>query len=93
MAVGSQQYAVTGTASIIATAPGDALPGAAGGPVAQVLVSTSANAFLGGSNVSSANGMAITATNTAVPIPIMLFPGDVLYAVASTTATVSVLQT
>lgn len=91
MAVGSQQYAVTGTASIIASAPGDALPGAAGGPVAQVVVATTADIFLGGSNVSSSNGLKVS--STTAPFPITLFPGDILYAVASTTATVSVLQT
>jgi hypothetical protein len=92
MAVGSQQYAVTGTASIIAAGPGDALPGTSQ-PLASasVTVTTTANAFLGGSNVTSANGLPIT--SAMAPLTIPLFPGDVLYAVASTTATVNVLQT
>ncbi len=91
MAVGSQQYAVTGTASAVAAAPGESLPGAAGPAVAQVTVTTSADIYLGGANVSSTNGLKVS--STTAPLPVLLFPGDVLYAVAATTATVSVLQT
>lgn len=91
MAVGAQQYAVTGTPSVIAVAPGASLPGSAAGPVGNVFVATSANAYLGGANVSSTTGLAITSTSAPLSIP--LYPGDVLYAVAATTATVSVLQT
>lgn len=91
MAVGSQQYAVTGTASVIASAPGGTLPGAGVGPSASLVVTTTADIYLGGSNVSSTNGLKVSSTTAPFPIP--LYPGDVLYAVAATTATVSVLQT
>lgn len=90
MSVGSQQYAVTGTASVIASVP--PLTGSVGGgQVGAVIVTTSANVFLGGANVTSTNGLGITSTSAPLTVP--LFPGDVLYAVAATTATVSVLQT
>lgn len=91
MAVGSQQYAVTGTASVVAVAPEPALAGTAGQAVAQVVVTTSADIYLGGSNVSASNGLKVQ--STTAPLPVLLFPGDTLYAVAATTATVSVLQT
>jgi hypothetical protein len=93
VAVGSQQYALTSTASVIASAPGDALPG--GTPVASAQVTIgipTANIYLGGVNVSSTNGLLVASTNT-VPFSVNLYPGDVLYAVTATTATVSVLQT
>lgn len=49
------------------------------------------NVFLGGSHVSSANGVAVAAGGT---LPVLLFSGDQLFGLASTgSVTVSVLQT
>lgn len=89
MAVGSQQYSVTSaTAVLIASVP--PVTGSLGYQTASVVVATSAAVLLGGSNVSTANGLSVASG----PLTVALFPGDNLYAIASsTTATVSVLQT
>lgn len=93
MAVGSQQYSVTSSTAVpIAVAPGDALPGGTPIASASVVISTTQTVLLGGSNVSTSNGLSLT--NTASPLTVILYPGDTLYAIASsTTAAVSVLQT
>jgi len=90
MAVGSGQVAVTSTPTVIASAP----PGSQVGPAAAVwlLPDAAADVYLGGSNVSSSNGLKLLHSTTLFG-PITLFRGDVLYAVTATTATVSVLQT
>lgn len=91
MAVGSAQYTITSTASVIASAPAGPFTGPVGAVV--ILPDATTDVYLGGSNVSSTNGLK-AAHGTALVAPITLFPGDVLYAVVATgTATVSVLQT
>lgn len=90
MAVGSQQYAITTTASIIASVPA----GPFTGPVGAVVIYPDATneVYVGGANVSATNGLKIL-HGTAIGPVIPLFPGDVLYAVTASTATVGVLQT
>jgi len=91
MAVGSQQYTVATGPTLIASAPGDALPGGTPSPSAWVTVNnTGATAYLGGSNVSASNGMPML---TATTQSFALFPGDQLYAFCATSSVVSVLQT
>jgi hypothetical protein len=91
MSVGSQQYAIGSTASIIATAPTEI--GVTGPVGAVMLLPDPANTvYIGGSNVSATKGLTI-ATGTALIGPIPLFSGDVLYAVTASTATLGVLQT
>lgn len=94
MAVGSQQYSVTsGSAVLIAS-----MPPATGSPGYQqtgslVINNTGGVVYLGGSNVSSSNGLAVASSATTY-FTIPLFPGDSVYAIAaSTTSVVSVLQT
>lgn len=91
MAVGSQQYAVSTSAVLIGSAPASAHVGPVGALL--VLADATTDAYVGGANVSSTNGLKITHAVTA-PVPITLFPGDSVYAVtASSTATLGVLQT
>lgn len=92
MAVGSQQYTVTTTAVLIASAP--PTTGSPGfGQVGSVVVNnTGATVYLGGSNVSATNGLAV-ATSATTYFTIALFPGDNIYAICATSSVVSVLQT
>jgi hypothetical protein len=61
-----------------------------GSYAAQVLIESSADLYIGGSNVTTANGFLVTADT---PVSFELFAGDRLYGVVATgTATVSVLQ-
>jgi hypothetical protein len=88
--VGSQQFSVTSTRSVIAQTPA----GSATGPAGVVLVAnttgSAVTAYLGGDNVSSSNGYPL-AQNASTTV--YLWPGDALYAAtASSTATLSVLQ-
>ena len=77
------QLAVTATASVIAEGGGDG---------EYVYVRTSADVYLGGSGVSSSNGFKLTSSDQ--PLQVVLYADDgPLYAVAATTATVSVLRT
>jgi hypothetical protein len=92
MTVGSQQYSITSTRSVIAQAPaGTAMGGPAGAVLVANTTGSAVTAYLGGDNVSSSNGYALAQNAT---VSITLYPGDVLYAItASSTATLSVLQT
>jgi hypothetical protein len=86
---GSQQYSVTsGAAVLIAAAPASA----GIGPCGWFYIATTQTIYIGGSSaVSSSNGA--TATSSG-PFTGWLFPGDQIWAVASsTTSSVSVLQT
>ncbi len=94
---GSQQYSVTsGAAVLLASAPGSTVPNATlPGPLGQAYIANGSGGtiYLGGSNVSTSNGIALAASTT-LPSPLFLFSGDAIYAIASsTTSTVSVLQT
>lgn len=92
MPVGSQQYTVGSTPVLIA-----AVPPATGFVGFQqtssvVINNTGATVYLGGANVSTANGLAV-ATSATTYFTVALFPGDQLYAVCGTSSVVSVLQT
>jgi hypothetical protein len=91
MTVGSQQYSVSTTAVLIGSAPASSQVGPVGALL--VLADATVDAYVGGANVSSTNGMKVTHAVTA-PVPITLYPGDTVYAItASGTATLGVLQT
>lgn len=83
----------TGTApTVLVTAP----PGNSAGPVGWFLAqnSTAATCYVGGPNVSSANGALIGTSATTNSLSGYLFAGDVLYFAASSgTATTTVLVT
>jgi hypothetical protein len=90
MAVGTQQYAITSTASLIAAAPAGVNTAPAG---ALWLQPDAANdIFIGGPGVTTSNGFKVKAGNAPFG-PIPLYPGDTLYAVTASTATLGVLQT
>jgi hypothetical protein len=80
MAVSTGQVAVTSTAAKLFTS-GPA-------PIAHALVYSSAAAWIGGSGVTSSTGFPIPAT-TPVQIPLTGAEDDSVYAVTSSTATVS----
>jgi hypothetical protein len=90
VAVGSQQYAITTAAAVIAQAP--TVPNA--GPVGAVLVTnmtgSAVTAYLGGSRVTTSTGYPL-AQNASVAVT--LYSGDTLYAISGSTATLAVLQT
>ncbi len=88
--IGSQQYTVSGTP--VAIAVGNATSNG-NSPTSVWISNSSATAiFLGGPNVSSANGYSFTKQNE--PLLINVHSGDTLYAVtAGGAATLSVLQT
>jgi hypothetical protein len=91
MSAGSQQYTTsTSAATLIASVPAVTVREAAGW--AYILNTDSANAiYVGGSNVSSSNGVQITHGNG---LPVFLFSGNSLYAIAAAgTPVVAVLQT
>jgi len=92
MAVGSQQYAITSTASIVASVPAGDVPTGPAGTV-WLLADASNDVFIGGKGVTSSNGFKILHTITSPIGPFTLFAGDVLYAVTASTATLTVLQT
>lgn len=93
MAVGSAQYTVTSTPQVIASMPASSTGSPGSLQVGSAVVNnTGATVYLGGANVSSANGLAV-ATSATTYFTIPLFPGDTVYAVCSTSSVVSVLQT
>jgi hypothetical protein len=92
---GSEQYSVTSSAAVlVAAAPGSGVPQSAiPGPVGWFYLSNSSSGaiYIGGANVSSANGALVAASGTFSGF---LFSGDAIYAIASsTTSAVTVLQT
>jgi len=90
MSVGSAQYAVSTSAVLIASAPA----GPSAGPVGAVWVlpDVTNDIYLGGSNVTTSNGLKVLHSTTPFG-PVTLFAGDNLYAIAGSSSTVSVLQT
>jgi hypothetical protein len=90
MAVGSQQYAITSAAAVIAATPSGTFIGP-GGAVWLTPDSTN-DVFIGGTGVTVSTGFKIL-HGTAQVGPFTLYSGDVLYAVTATTATLGVLQT
>lgn len=87
----SAQYSVGASAQVIAAAPAEA--GDNAGPAGWVYLSNGSGGsiYLGGPNVSSANGASVAASATWTGF---LFPGDQLYAVQNSGAsTVGVLTT
>lgn len=81
MAVTAAQVTVTGTATALNTA----------GPGLNLLVSAQATGvFVGPSNVTTSTGLELP---NGTPVAVDLDPGDVLYAIHATSATVEVLRT
>jgi hypothetical protein len=82
MPVSTGQVAVTSSATrLFASGPA---------PITHALVYSTAAAWIGGSGVTSSTGFPIPAT-TAVQVPLTGSENDSLYAVTSSTATVSYL--
>jgi hypothetical protein len=90
MPAGGQSYSVTSaTPVLLASAP----PSSFQGPVGSAVITNGAGGAvqLSGPGVTSSTGYPLAASTT---ITVTLYPGDAIYAVAaSTTSTVSVLQT
>jgi len=88
--VGSGQVTVGTQAVLLASTPVSTVPGQIGAVL--LYPDASVDAFLGGSNVTSSNGLKLKSGGT-VPVLVPLFAGDALYGiVASGSATVGVLQ-
>ena len=87
---GSAQVSVTsGAAVLLAAAPVTLTPGQCGW--AFVSNSSSGKVWLGGPGVTATNGAGLAASGT---LPVPLFPGDQVFAIAdTTTSVVGVLQT
>jgi hypothetical protein len=91
MSAGSQQYTTsTSTATLIASVPADTVRESAGWVYIQNTDMTNA-VYVGGSNVSSSNGVSIA---HGTGLPVFLFSGNSLYVIAAAgTPVVAVLQT
>lgn len=91
MGLGSAQVTVGTQAVLLASVPANTVPGVVG--YVLLLADATVDAYIGGVNVSTTNGLKLTHAVTT-PVTVPLSPGEALYGiVASSTATIGVLQT